>query len=297
MSGSQVALIFAGGGLGLLLLTILSSWIHHIIDLRRARNRRSTGKSFVRSRMRRLARPTLLLTPAKVSGFSKLGGLPDLPSDQPWPVGEREPRAFVAQIDLGAIQPHVNLDWLPTDGRLYAFFDDERNGAADCVQIIHSLAPPAPAAEPPAPISKRWCFSERRIAFMKFDSVPSFDWLEIEPGTVDFDDCELETLRNDLDLFGDEIEHRIGGYPGEIQSTQMALDCEYMRRGNHRDWSNDVPDTIRRAAREWRLLLQIDSDPALNMNWWDAGRLYVFIRARDAKRGNFSKTVTITQTH
>jgi len=59
----------------------------------------------------------------------------------------------------------------------------------------------------------------------------------------------------------------------------------------------EVPDSLRRAAREWRLLLQIDSDPALGMNWADGGCLYIFIRARDAKRGDFSKTVTILQSH
>ena len=111
MSGSQVALIFAAGGLGLLLLTILSGWIHNIIDLRRARNRKPTPRSAIGSRMRRLARPTLLLTPAKISGFSKLGGLPDLPHGEAWPMGEREPRAFVAAL---ARVPGVRkLQWLP----------------------------------------------------------------------------------------------------------------------------------------------------------------------------------------
>ncbi|MFN9848749.1 MAG: DUF1963 domain-containing protein, partial [Alphaproteobacteria bacterium] len=78
---------------------------------------------------------------------------------------------------------------------------------------------------------------------------------------------------------------------------QMQIECEYLWRGQTRDYREDVPETIRVAARQWRLLLHIDSDPALNMNWWDGGRLYVFIRTRDARRGDFSKIVTITQTY
>jgi uncharacterized protein YwqG len=129
---------------------------------------------------------------------------------------------------------------------------------------------------------------------MRFTSLPSEDWLDKEwisgVGGTDW------PVLKDCD-FGDEIEHRIGGYPSEIQGGQMALECEYLHRGLTRDYREPVPDDIRQASWQWRLLLQIDSDPALNMNWWDAGRLYVFVRARDAKRGDFSKTVTVTQTH
>jgi uncharacterized protein YwqG len=129
---------------------------------------------------------------------------------------------------------------------------------------------------------------------MRFTSFPSTDWL----GSDWSDDIDWPTwpLSKDGD-FGDEIEHRIGGFPSEIQGGQMGVECEYLWRGKTLDYREDVPDTIRLASRQWRLLFQIDSDPALGMNWWDAGRLYVFVRARDAKRCDFSKTVTITQTH
>lgn len=264
---------------------------------RRRRSQASTGWAGIRARMRRAARPTLLLVPAREPGFSKVGGLPELPACVGWPTGDLGPRIFVAQIDLAAFQPHVQLDWLPPEGRLYAFFDEERNGCPDVVRILYALEPPGPPAEPPQPPPKKWRFEERRVGFMKFNSVPSPDWLEVDYATLgDQLDDEAWSTFEDCDL-GEEIEHRIGGYPTEIQGGQMALECEYMRRGLTRDYNDDVPDAIRRAAREWRLLLQIDSDPALNMNWWDGGRLYVFVRAKDAARGEFSKTVTITQTH
>ena len=249
----------------------------------------------LRARMRRMARPTLLLIPAKSPGFSRVGGLPELPAGMPWPAGEKESPAFVAQIDIGAFRAHGGFDWLPETGRLYLFYDDWLNGGADCGKLIYSRQPPGTEVAPPPGLAKNRRFAERRVGFMRFTSLPSWDWLDEDRPSSNIDWESFDFLK-DCD-FGDEIEHRIGGYPSEIQGGQMALECEYLHRGLTRDYREAVPDDIRRASWQWRLLFQIDSDPALNMNWWDAGRLYVFVRARDAKRGDFSKTVTITQTH
>lgn len=247
------------------------------------------------ARQRRMMKPTLLLTPASVPGFSKIGGAPDLPAEVAWPVGERGLRVFVAQIDLAAFQMHSVFDWLPSEGRLWFFFDPEKNGFADSVCVVASKLPPTPQASRER-VNNGSCFAERRIAFMRFNSVPSADWLDVDQrvfaaaGDVEmrsFEDCDL----------GDEIQHRIGGYPEEIQGGAMAIDCEYMRRGQTRNYGEEVPEAILRASKAWRLLLQVDSDPAIGMNWWDGGRLYVFVREKDAARADFSKTVTITQTH
>lgn len=73
----------------------------------------------------------------------------------------------------------------------------------------------------------------------------------------------------------------------------MHVECERMRRGLPE--GAEVTDAILRAARQWRLLLQVDSDDALKMNWGDGGRLYVFVREADARKADFSKTVTLTQ--
>ena len=263
---------------------------------RRAAGQLSDAQAFkMRGRMRRLERPTLLLIPTKSPGFSKVGGSPELPHGTVWPEGDDGPLAFVAQIDIETFRQHGAFDWLPERGRLYLFFDDDRNGTADCGRLIYTTNPPGPECTAASELAKNRRFLERRVGFRRFTSFPSPDWFDEDWPGHNMDWSGFKGLE-DCD-FGDEIEHRIGGYPGAIQDGQMQIECEFLRQGKTRDYRETVPDAIRVASRQWRLLLQIDSDPALNMNWWDGGRLYVFIRARDARRGDFSRIVTITQTH
>lgn len=299
----QGALIVLGSTLAYLLGMALFAFVIQAIGLaiyrfRKQREGRRPGAptfNAVLSRMRRAAQPTLLLTPARSPGFSKLGGLPELPEGVAWPAGARSPRAFLGQIDLGAFRAHAGPEWLPAEGRLYLFVDEERYGFADLVSVSYSLEPPGGEAPRPPGLQRR--FDERRVAFVEMTSVPSLDWLGLDAAELSVTDDELDLLA-DLpdDPFGDEVQHRIGGYPSEIQSSQMQVECEYLRRGLDPDWE-DMPDAIRRASKRWRLLVQIDSDPALKMNWGDGGRLYVFVRKTDAEKGDFSRTVTLWQTY
>lgn len=266
----------------------------------RGRRRSPSGPSDfgrIRGRMVRAARPTLLLTPAKEPGFSKLGGGPELPLGTEWPTGDRGPRAFVAQIDLGTLRANGGPEWLSDEGRIYAFVDEERNGFADLVCIVHSSEPPGPARAAASGPGKP--FLERRVAFQTYESVPSLDWIGIDPTEISVSPEELDQLAGAPDVpFGDELQHRIGGYPSEIQDEQMAISCELMRRGLPPEYEGtEITPAIERASKQWRLLLQIDSDPALKMNWGDSGRLYVFIREKDALKGDFSRTVTISQSY
>lgn len=288
-------MVFLGSFLG---FAIGSVGYQVLLERRRERERAAAGgKSEERrflARLRRMARPTLLLTAPLSPGFSKVGGLPELPDGVAWPAGDQEPRAFVAQIDLAEAHAQNAFDWLPVEGRLYFFFDDDHNGAPDVVQVIFSSEPAGAAREPSGPISKRWRFKEQCVGFARFNSVPSLDWLDLGIGA--FESSEEGPTFADCDL-GDGVQHRMGGYPEEIQGGAMAIDCEFMRRGQTRNYGEEVPEAILRASKAWRLLLQVDSDSAIGMNWWDGGRLYVFVREKDAARGDFSKTVTITQTH
>jgi Domain of unknown function (DUF1963) len=95
------------------------------------------------SRLAGAARHTMILETGPVEegaqarvGASRLGGMPDLPPDVPWPwrppVSERVwkahaerpwPLSFVAQIDFAEIQSAGGLEGFPTSGRLLLFYD------------------------------------------------------------------------------------------------------------------------------------------------------------------------------
>lgn len=285
---------------GLAFLAVLSAAIYGIEHLRgtfrtvKAPPPGPSEKSRLRLRVARMARASLLMVSAQSPGFSKIGGHPELPVSVAWPQGEDGPLAFVCQIDIDTLQAKHGVEWLPATGRLYLFFDDALNGMATCGKIIFSRAPPGAEVASARSRSKSRRFGERRVDFKHVPSFPSEDWLgEAWP-------AELKQLGGDAfkdaDI-GDLPDHRVGGFPSEIQSSQMALECEYLHRGLTYDYRATPPDDLRIASRQWRLLIQIDSDPALHMNWWDGGRLYVFARVRDMRRGDFTKTVTITQTY
>jgi hypothetical protein len=249
------------------------------------------------ARIKRLVRPTVLLVPAAEPGFSKLGGDPELPSELEWPAGYERPRTFLAQIDFAELGPQSQVDWLPQEGRMYAFYDPDGHGLPDVVRVLYSVEPVGSPA--PTPPWVRWRFPERRVAFKALSSAPSLDWLGLDGSEIDADEDEFESLERLADAPPpDDVQHRIGGYPNEIQPERMWLSCEHLARGlPEPSWDEDIPPAVERAARTWRLLLQIDSDPALKINFGDGGRLYVFIRERHARQGDFSRTVALWQTY
>lgn len=279
---------------------VLFLWLRERQSERKRRSNRGPGMpgaAALLRRMRRLARPTLLLIPTQEPGFSKFGGAPELPEGLEWPANGGRPLAFVAQIELAVLRDHGGPEWLHHDGRLYAFVDETRYGFADVVRILRSGEPPSQGRA--APTGTPTPFGERRLGFQAYDSIPSLDWLGVDLREFDVSPDELDKVASAPDEpFGDEIQHRIGGYPSEIQDERMSISCELMRRGLPSEYEGTViTPAIERAAKQWRLLLQVDSDPALKMNWGDGGRLYVFIREKDALAGDFSRTVTLSQTY
>lgn len=247
------------------------------------------GQRIVR-RMRRNKQPSLFFATADQTAFSKLGGAPDLPAELGWPEGPSGQLRFLCQIDLAEARASGGPEWLPEDGRLYAFHSED-NGAADQVRILY-----APTAGPLSARAARdpsaWPYEERAIMFCRRDSLPSLDWLDEDVRTADVGEQELGALVELSEPGWNEPLHKLGGYPDELQDEQMAVTCE-IARGSPRD--DDRLPSAAAASRTWRLLLQIDSDPLLGTDF-GGGRFYVFIRMADAKQARFDQTVTLSQT-
>src|SRR6185312_17215080 len=215
----------------------------------------SESYSTVAGRMRRLAKPTLLLAPTKDAPFSKLGGEPEMPPGVEWPMGLKTPQGFLVQLDLAEVHSADGPDWLPPEGHIYAFYDSEAGGLADQVSVVFDAALPGPAVTPPSALPGKLRFPERRVRFLPFMSMPSLDWLGVDVGDLDVSRSELDQLASMADEpFGDELQHRIGGYPSEIQEAQMALECEHLARGlSDPVWGAEAPPAIARASKEWQL--------------------------------------------
>lgn len=249
------------------------------------------------ARMKAMAAPTVMMTATASEGFSKLGGDPELPQGMDWPIGPEGPLAFLAQVDLAGARLAGGPDWLPKDGRLYVFGDD-RYGMRDQLRIVFSMAQAGPPLAPPPTQKRGWRRPERRVGFSAHTSLPSLDWLGEDIRRIDVSDGDLEELSDLPGLeFGDGPHHRLGGYPMEIQEERLPVYAECEARGMEYRANLPVPPDIERAAADWRLLVQIDSDSDLKMNWGDGGQFYVLIREQDARARDFSQTVTLSQTY
>lgn len=232
-----------------------------------------------------LRRPMLRLLTSEGAGFSKLGGYPELPPELDWPTAREGPLAFIAQLDLAEVRAAGGPEWLPSAGFLFVFNDADRYGFPDHMKVLFSSGR-GPARRPPSPLRAEYEFDARPVRLVHDSSAPSSDWLDLDPGLG---------LALD-DLYPDNApEHRVGGYPLEIQSGSMALECETLvRRYFPRDGKKHS-GPAEPMQTPWRLLLQVDSDDEVGMMWGDAGRLYLFIREEDARAGDFSRTVAVMQ--
>lgn len=239
-----------------------------------------------------MRRPTLLLVPAKGKTASKVGGVPKLPDDMKWPATRGGPRAFLAQIDLAAVRWAGGPEWLPKKGFLFAFYAADRQQGSNAVQILYSRKLGGLRQFPPN-LAPHLRFAQRRAEFIRFESFPSGGWVDGSDWAKLTDDQVAQLERMSTDPFGDELQHRIGGYPNEVHGGCLRRECERLARRLPID--AELSKRVERLSWSWRLLFQFDSDEALGMDWGDEGRLYVFIREKDALAGDFSKTVTIHQ--
>jgi uncharacterized protein YwqG len=272
-----------------------------------------------------LARPSVRLAThaapyvESAIGESRIGGVPDVPPGfawprwipatprqdkfgEPWQPNGPAPLGFIAQIDLSAA-PHVD-DGLPASGWLYFFYDRycEPWGydPADrgCCQVIYADVDRGTLrrAEPPSDLDQEHVAEACLVDMWPELTLPEFA-SDIEYGTPAYD--SYEALRGQLIQAGGSTQHRLLGHPQLIQGP-MELECQLASNGVYcgrpEGYESAKAKDLGAGARNWRLLLQIDTDEeGPGWMWGDVGRIYFWVQEQDLAARRFEETWLIFQ--
>jgi len=221
-------------------------------------------------------------------GVSRFGGLPDLPKGITWPIHNGSQLDFLLQLDLEEVGSGLRDKALPKGGWLWFFFDtenspwgidsDDRKGW----EVRYWNGPVSDLAPATAP---SWLAADAVLPARGLSSQPT-DWLPdakvpevrklklTKPEAAAYDDAVKKLREPD-----DRPIHKLLGWADTIQED-MAQTCSKIAGG-----------------RDWRLLVQMDSDPSVGLSWGDGGRLYFWIRQQDLAARRFDRCWAILQCH
>ncbi|HEU4770352.1 MAG TPA: YwqG family protein [Pyrinomonadaceae bacterium] len=233
---------------------------------------------------------------------SHLGGNTNLPAAVTWPEWNGRRLDLLARISMPELQQTHRIDWLPQEGALLFFFDtdeqpwgfdpNDRGGSA----VLHVPDLETPISDSSAGIGGENSFPHRSLILRGVDTFPSTDRPELKA----LSDEEKEAYWSFLDTAFEELpKHQLGGFPYPIQSDDMELQCQLVTHGLYLGDSTGYDDPRAKrlgiAAKDWRLLLQLDTDVDADMMWGDSGTLYFWVRQEDAAARRFQNVWTILQ--
>lgn len=257
----------------------------------------------LRARFGHLSRPAVQLRAAKGDGFGRLGGLPSLPPHLDWPRLDGKPMAFLAQVDLATV--HAALpSFLPADGRLYFFYDQDQSAwgfdptDAASWRVLHFVGDAGVCSPRAAPdgLAPDRVYREKHVEPRRIDLLPAPESLGAELAPEESWGA-YHHLRSAP--FDGESAHQMLGYPSPIQNPDMELDCQLASNGlycgDETGYNDPRAAALKTGAADWKLLLQLDSDEDTGWMWGDVGTIYFWVREQDAGQGDFSKVWMILE--
>lgn len=259
----------------------------------------------IRDKVQKEARACVLLRGG--DGKSKIGGTPDGISPNAWPIVNGTPLSFVAQIDLEEIHLANGPEYLPSSGSLLFFYDaDEQPWGfkptdRDGWRVIHidvDASTTVVGADAECPTSR--VFPEKRLSAIPSRSLPEATFERIGMDVDGLTDEEVDRLSGLADAYYDGLPaHQVGGFPRPVQSDYMELEAQLasngLNCGSSAGYNDPRAKELGTGAKDWTLLLQLDSDDDVDMMWGDCGRLYFWIREQDARSGDFNNVWMVLQ--
>jgi uncharacterized protein YwqG len=283
------------------------------------------GLGRVAGRLAPLTRESVRLTAVKYEEkpACRLGGRPNLAPDLSWPVWDKTPLSFIAQLDLAALPKVAGLD-LPRSGALY-FFNKVQEHASSVenrgnFRVLYTSEALAllPLHDFPEQLDEEFRYKGVRLEVegsalsvaLPRDPVLSSVRLNSEEEKRYQEFCKLvmesrpkprKTLRG---ARSNHIgEHEVGGYPIYIQHdprlrTELITTELYPRiKGRGRNPATGLSVTSKEdepllvkaeaAMQDWLQLFLVDSEQSADIIWGDMGRFYYLIRKGDLKKRAF----------
>lgn len=269
------------------------------------RARRSQAATPILELMEAQALPCVILQSGRGASVGKLGGRPDLDARHDWPLWKGAPQAFLAQLDLAALRRSGGPDWLPERGALFFFYDAEQStwgfDPADrgSWTVIHEPDGFAAAPRVLPNLPAHAVYHERPLSGRPERSRPDAELMGVDFPDVDAPEYEAYEARLNANAPKNAPWHQVGGYPAAIQTSAMALECQLASNGVYLGGPEGYASPRRKAleagTKDWRLLLQVDSDDDAGMMWGDVGRLYFWVREDEARRGDFAGAWMVLQ--
>lgn len=231
-------------------------------------------------------------------GCSRIGGLPDLPSDVEWPFGTDGSLAFLGQFNMNELKPLDIERRLPSRGMLYFFYHAEQKAWGVSIQdfgnwsVLYSKTTRGlKRATLPKDLNAQYHqFPDCKVSFAFLRQIPSPD----HPFLKDFFEKEDES-ESYSELY-EEYKNILPsssyllGYPVPIQNDMEesceSIYCDHLAAGIDRTDQKTI-NTLKYAVL-WRNLLQLSSEGEANMNWGDCGQLNFMIREDELKEKHFA---------
>lgn len=248
-------------------------------------------------------------------GQSKIGGQPDLPvifswftetntiaTKKFWIFGKETKQtitkslSFIAQINLSEISHFDSENLLPKKGILYFFYADRQDAWGFDIKDQNKF--------------KVIYFDGDLTTLKRFNFPEDLENARFKPCSIEakkeislpsyysklYDDFNFTD--DEADIFYDRVHedgnlNKILGYSDDIQN-EMELECELVTNGLYCGdpsvYNDPRAKELESNAKNWRLLLQIDSNNENGMMWGDCGRLYFWIKKEDLINKQFDKS-------
>jgi uncharacterized protein YwqG len=246
-------------------------------------------------------------------GQTKIGGKPDLPKEIKWVtetniIKEKKilffkikkenvitkPLAFIAQINLSEISAFDHENLMPKTGLLYFFYSaDQEAWGFDPTDKnkfkiiywdgdINTLS----RVDFPSDLPDYACYKPCFVELVSEVNFPSYEHEVYKT----FSEEEVEKFWEEFSSEGHI--NKLLGYSNTIQN-EMELECELVTNGlycgDSTGYNNQRAKSLEPNAKDWLLLLQIDSNDENRMMWGDVGRLYFWIKKDDLLNKQFDK--------